>query len=226
MVSAKLGTRIVQGYGLTETVNFSTTMPPDMPDALYRTLASDANIPSVGTALYGAEVQVLDEDCRPVPTGQVGELCMRGHSVMSGYVANPEATEEAFRGGWFHSQDLGYEVVHPSSRDPYFVIVGRTKNIAKVAGESVSLDEVDRALLALPYIDDGASVAQPDSLLGEEIVVAVVVADDITDGRIRSDLGLNLQSSALPRRIVRLDAIPRTPTGKVLRSLLTDRLAT
>ncbi len=225
-VHQKLGARILQGYGLTETNNFSTTMPADLSVAAYRRLALEADIPSIGTALYGNEVAVLTPEGTRAAPGEIGEICMRGHNVMMGYAGNDAATREAFQGGWFHSQDLGFEILDPESGRSFLTITGRIKNIAKVGGEAVSLDEMDRVLLALPQIRDAACVARPHRMLGEEIIAAVVLepVDQPADS-LFAHLKAVFSSTVLPRRIVRLAAIPRTATGKVLRAELAQQLA-
>ncbi|HUQ54069.1 long-chain fatty acid--CoA ligase [Lentzea sp.] len=220
-VADRLGTRVMQGYGLSETTNFSTTMPPDLAGSTYRDLMVDAEIPSVGVAVAGNEVAVLDENGDRLPAGEVGEVCMRGLNVMSRYLGNDQATSEAFRGGWFHSQDLGFRL-EVGNRD-FFVLTGRVKNIAKVAGETVSLDEMDRALRALPQVRDAACVALPDRFAGERIVAAVVTNGD--DGpEIAKALRLLFSEAVVPERFIALDRIPRTPTGKVLRPELRSAL--
>jgi acyl-CoA synthetase (AMP-forming)/AMP-acid ligase II len=209
----RLGVRVIQGYGLTETTNFSATMPTGLPEATYRRLALDADIPSIGCALAGNEMAVLAGDGEPAPAGEVGEICMRGHNVMNRYAANEEATEEAFAGGWFHSGDMGYTV--EESGRTVFVVTGRRKNIAKVRGESVSLDEMDRVLRAVPEVVDAACVAMPHRLLGEQVVAAVVLAGEGAD--LRAPLAAAFPEAVLPRRFVELDELPRTPTGKIRR---------
>ncbi|MFD9702601.1 class I adenylate-forming enzyme family protein [Lentzea sp. NPDC059081] len=213
-VTDRLGTRVVQGYGLSETTNFSTTLPLDLCRSTYRDLLLNAEIPSVGVAVPGNEVAVLDESGRRLPPGQVGEVCMRGLNVMSRYLGNDDATGEAFRGGWFHSQDLGF-LVEAGGRD-FLVLTGRVKNIAKVAGETVSLDEMDRALRALPQVRDAACVALPDRFAGERIVAAVVTTGDDVP-QIAKALRQLFSEAVVPERFIALDRIPRTPTGKVLR---------
>jgi acyl-CoA synthetase (AMP-forming)/AMP-acid ligase II len=221
----RLGVPVIQGYGLTETTNFSTTVPVDLPPATYRKLVLDADIPSIGTALDGNEVEVLTSGGEPADIGEVGEICMRGHNVMSRYAANPEATEEAFRGGWFHSGDIGF-AVDDGAGSRFFVVTGRAKNIAKVRGESVSLDEMDRVLRAVPEIVDAACVAIPHRLLGEEIVAAVVMSG--SSGRevdLRRHLSATFSEAVLPRRIVTVESLPRTPTGKIRRRELAASVA-
>ncbi|SED36689.1 class I adenylate-forming enzyme family protein [Streptomyces melanosporofaciens] len=222
----RFGARVLQGYGLTETVNFSTTMPADLSEDAYRRLMLDTDIPSIGTALFGNEVAVLTPEGERAVPGQVGEICVRGHNVMSRYEANPAATGEAFAGGWFHTQDLGMEVTDPDRAEPFVVVTGRRKNIAKVGGETVSLDEMDRVLRAVPRVRDAACVALPHRFLGEEIVAAVVPAPG-ADGPpdVLPALAAAFRPAVLPRRVVPFDAIPRTRTGKVLRRELAERLA-
>jgi acyl-CoA synthetase (AMP-forming)/AMP-acid ligase II len=224
-VMQSLRRRIVQGYGLTETTNFSCTLPPDMSDVLYRRLVLDADIPSVGTAL-GNEVAILAPDGTRLPSNTHGEICMRGHNVMRGYAGNDEATAEAFRHGWFHSLDLGFELQDPDDGRSYFVITGRAKNMVKVRGETVSLDEIDAALRSMPGVIDAACVARPHQLYGEVIVVAVVESEPLTDADIRAHLGRHLSPAAQPASIVRRSAIPRTATGKIRRGDLAEQLQT
>jgi acyl-CoA synthetase (AMP-forming)/AMP-acid ligase II len=221
----RFGTKVLQGYGLTETTNFSTTMPADLPADAYARLTYHADIPSIGVPLYGNEVAVLGPDGRAMPPGEVGEICVRGHSVMSRYEGNVAATDEAFRGGWFHSQDLGFAVSDEPSRRSVFFVTGRTKNIAKVCGESVSLDEMERLLRALPFVRDAACAALPHRLLGEEIVAVVVFGANGGEAEVRGALCAAFAPSVVPRRIVRSEAIPRTLTGKVLRPQLAQMLA-
>lgn len=213
----KWGARVLQGYGLTETTNFSTTMPTGLSDQEYRRLMVDVDTPSIGVSFDCNEVAVLDQDGRPVPPGGTGELCMRGSNVMNRYAGNAEATDEAFRHGWFHSQDLGVALEDAASGRTYFVITGRSKNIAKVGGESVSLDEMDRVLRAIPGVLDAACVRTPSRFLGEEIIAAVVLDQRVTEHEIRDHLRRSFAESVLPRRIARLDRLPRTSTGKIRR---------
>ena len=221
----KIHVEIRQGYGLTETTNFSTTMPAELSADSYRRLMLEAEIPSIGTPVFGNEVMILAANGREAAPGDVGEVCIRGHNVMSRYVGNTEVTDEAFRGGWFHSQDLGFETKDDLGRR-LFVLTGRIKNIAKVRGESVSLDEMERVLLAMKNVADAACVAVPHRLLGDEIVAAVVLSEGCyyDEIEIRTHLRVVFSESSLPRRIIRLRSIPRTPTGKIRRSELTEQL--
>ncbi|ESP97464.1 acyl--CoA ligase [Streptomyces sp. CHA1] len=224
-VHTRIGARVLQGYGLTETTNFSTTMPRDVGDAAYRRLLLDADIPTVGVAVPGNEVAVLGPDGSRARPGEPGEICMRGHNVMSRYAGNEEATDEAFAGGWFHSGDLGQEVVDEETGRTYFVITGRSKNIAKVRGEAVSLEEMERALRRLPGVLDAACAAVPDPLLGEVVAVALHAPDSVNDDAVRTHLRAHFAEAVQPARILRVPEVPRTATGKIIRPALGNLLA-
>jgi acyl-CoA synthetase (AMP-forming)/AMP-acid ligase II len=222
-VRERFGRPVLQGYGLTETTNFSTTMPRGLPDADYRRYMIDCEIPSIGVAIEGNEVAVLRRDGTAAADGEAGEIVMRGHNVMNGYARNETATREAFDGDWFHSGDLGYATADGSGRR-FFVITGRLKNVAKVHGESVSLEEMDRALCQHPGVDDAACVSVPDPVLGEAIVAAVSVTDGFDEAALRETLARQFPIAVLPRRFVRLASIPRTSTGKLRRHQLAEQL--
>lgn len=223
-IDQKWHVRVLQGYGLTETTNFSTTLPADLSQETYQRFMLDVEIPSIGTAFYGNEVAVLTSNGDHATRGEVGEICMRGHNVMTRYAGNDLETADAFRNGWFHSQDLGFEIEDSASSRIFFVITGRIKNIAKVRGETVSLDEMDRVLRTLPAVQDAACVSLPHRFLGDEIIAAVVCPQEVLDTDIRTHLRALFSSAVLPGRIVRLDTIPRTTTGKIRRAELAQKL--
>ncbi|NUT19790.1 MAG: acyl--CoA ligase [Hamadaea sp.] len=220
----RLRMRVVQGYGLTETTNFSTTMPTDLSPSAYEEWMLGKDIPPVGIALFGNEVAVLDIDGRPLANGAEGEVCMRGHSIMAGYDRNPDANDEAFRDGWFHSGDIGYmtslDAGEPDRR--ILTLTGRAKNIVKIGGAAVSLDEVDRALLSLPRIEDAVALGVEDTHLGERIVIQVVSREadaSTTTATIREALSRVLAAGLPPTRIELVAEVHRTANGKALRRL-------
>ncbi|MFE4857456.1 class I adenylate-forming enzyme family protein [Streptomyces sp. NPDC056670] len=217
----QLGIRVLQGYGLSETTNFSTTVPPDISEQTYRAVALDAEIPSVGVALHGNEIEVFAPDGTVLGERRTGELRMRGPNVMTGYAGRPDLTAEAFAGGWFHSGDLGYWAPGPDGRR-YFYLTGRAKNMAKVRGESVSPEEVERALVSLDGVADAACLALPHPTWGEQLV-AVVAAPEASLAGIRTALAGLVPAAAVPGRWHSVDRVPRSATGKLLRPLLTER---
>lgn len=216
-LSDRLGSRVLQGYGLTETTNFSCKMPRGLGDADYRRLTCECEIPSIGPALFGNEVVALRPDGGRAADGEIGEIAMRGFNVMLGYAGNGEATEHAFRHDWFHSGDLGYLRRDPADGLDHVFITGRVKNIAKVMGLPVSFEEMERALLRLPGISDAACCAIPDRAMGETVVALVVAPDGIDRHRIDAFLEGWFSPFALPRRYVLVSAVPRSPTGKIIR---------
>ncbi|MEV7327296.1 class I adenylate-forming enzyme family protein [Micromonospora sp. NPDC093244] len=220
----------VQGYGLSETMNFSTVMPYASRGGVLHGCefgASSPHIPSVGSAIHGNEIAIRSNGAF-VPAGEVGEVVVRGHSVMSGYADNPAATEEAFAGGWFHTGDLG--LVEPSSRYPghsLLYLTGRIKNVVKCAGASISLDELDRVVLSVVGVDDACAAARPDVHRGEAVTVFYVTRADheLNQQLVRDACARVASPSLLGLRIVRLPAIPRLRSGKPDRRQLASQAA-
>jgi acyl-CoA synthetase (AMP-forming)/AMP-acid ligase II/acyl carrier protein len=215
------GRRVVQGYGLTETTNFSTMLPVDLTDDEYAAVMLRASIPTVGVALPGNEVEVLSRDGQLLGEGMTGEVCMRGHNVMEGYLGAPELTAEAFAGGWYHSGDLGWWHWGPRGQQ-YFVLTGRTKNVAKVGGESVSLEEVERALTSLDEVEDAGCVALPHDLWGEQLVAIVALSGRASLEEVRVRLALLVPRAAVPQRWLAVESVPRSATGKIRRGELRE----
>jgi acyl-CoA synthetase (AMP-forming)/AMP-acid ligase II len=220
-VQKTLGCRILQGYGLTETTNFATMMPPELVDEVYRRLMVESPIPSIGVAMFGNHVAVLDEGSNPLPPGRTGEICIRGHNVMDRYCGNTAATAEAFRDGWFHSADTGFEVEEAGRR--FVVVTGRTKNIAKVRGEAVSLDELERALRSMPGVQDAVCFCVPDIAFGERVIAAVSFGPN-GYCEVLPALRSVLPPNAIPDQVLAAEQIPRTPTGKIMRRELAEQL--
>lgn len=179
----------------------------------------------IGTPSRDREAMIVDENGKPLPRGETGELVLRGIGLMHGYLDNPEATAKAFRDGWFHTGDL-------ASMDDrgrvYFV--GRTKDMIRRSGENVSADEVERALLLHPAVRLAAVLAVPDELRGEEIKAYVVLdghtAEDLPPGTLAEFCATKLAYFKVPRYWAYADALPLTPSERVakgeLRAAATD----
>lgn len=217
------GRRVIQAYGLSETTNFATTVPAGLPDEIYREVALDATIPSVGTAVTECEVEVLAPDGRVAAEGEQGEICMRGANIMLGYAGQPELTEQALASGWFHSGDLGFWRTAADGQR-YFYLTGRDKNVAKVRGETVSLEEIERALLSIDTVRDAVCVTEPHRTWGEQIVALVALRDNETGDldSVRGAVTALLSPAALPTRWQLVAHIPRTTTGKLRRAELRE----
>ncbi len=157
----------------------------------------------------------------PVPwDGQtIGELLVRGNTLMKGYLNNPEATEQAFAGGWFHTGDL--VVVHP---DGYFQVKDRLKDIVISGGENISTVEVEGILYRHPAVLEAAVVAMPDAKWGETPCAFVTLKNGAmaTSEEIRAFCRERLAGFKVPARIV-FSALPKTSTGKIQKFLLREQ---
>ena len=216
-VRNKLDLRVVQGYGLSEVTNFSCLMPPAISDSEYEKWMLSGNRTSIGPALPGQEVQVLGTSGFAGPEEQ-GEIVIRGHCVMSGYLHNEGATRTAFEGGWFHTGDLGYFLTDAGGRK-FFHVAGRIREIAKRSGAMVNLLEVDEVLMAIPGVADAAAAAFPNQWVDEEIGAVIVREEEcgLGEEEILARCREILPFAETPKVIRFVDQVPRTATGKVRR---------
>ncbi|MND76757.1 Long-chain-fatty-acid--CoA ligase FadD13 [compost metagenome] len=161
------------------------------------------------------------QNLEPVPLDgtSVGEIFMRGNTVMKGYLKNPKATSEAFEGGWFHTGDLA--VRHP---DGYVEIKDRLKDIIISGGENISTIEVEDVLYRHPAVLEAAVVARPDEKWGETPCAFIKLKDDY-QGTLEADIILfcreHLAGFKLPKTVV-FSELPKTSTGKIQKYLLRD----
>ena len=175
----ELGARIVHVYGLTETYGPYTVCEWQQEWAGLETADRARLLARQGVAYLGADpIRVVDEEMNDVPRdgATMGEVVMRGNNVMAGYFADPEATEKAFRGGWFHSGDLA--VWHP---DGYIELRDRAKDIIISGGENISTIEVEQAVMSHPAVMEAAVVAMPHDHWGERPKAFVL----LKPGRVR-----------------------------------------
>jgi len=165
-----------------------------------------------GRATPLTEVAIMDDVGHLVEDGQVGEIVYRGPMVMEGYLKDPEATLQAFSGGWFHSGDLGR-----FDQDDLLLFVDRKKDIIKSGGENVSSVKVERCLLAHPTISAAAVVGVPHPRWGEAVVAAVVVAPgaQFDEQMVKDFCKGQLAPHEVPKRLVTYLEMPTTSTGKM-----------
>jgi acyl-CoA synthetase (AMP-forming)/AMP-acid ligase II len=201
---------LVEAYGMTEAAHQMASNP--LPPGERR--AGSVGLPT------GTEIAILDEDWRAVPTGAVGEVCVRGPGVVDGYRSNPEATAASFRDGWFRTGDSG-----ELSADGYLGLAGRIKELINRGGEKISPHEVEDALLAHPDVVEAVAFALPDAKYGETVGAAVVTRTTLAEDVLRAHCGERLAAFKVPARVKVVDAIPKGPTGKVQRRLLAEQLA-
>jgi fatty-acyl-CoA synthase len=219
-VEGELGWQITQVYGLTETAPFISiceARPEDAkvgPDALARQKARQ------GVELItSGELKVVDENGNEVPHdgATLGEIVARGNVVMKGYYNDPKATQEAFRGGWFHSGDAA--VVHP---DGYVEIRDRYKDVIISGGENISSIEIEGALLRHPAVLEAAVVGVPHEKWGEAPKAFVVLQPTakVTEGELREYCRGCLAGFKVPQEFALVTELPKTATGKIQKFVL------
>jgi acyl-CoA synthetase (AMP-forming)/AMP-acid ligase II len=198
---------LVQAYGMTEAAHqmASNPLPP-----------AERRHSSVGLAT-GTQIAILNDEWRAMAAGEVGEVAVRGDSVVDGYLDNPEANATSFRDGWFRTGDLG-----SLSEDGYLTLEGRIKEMINRGGEKISPLEVEDALLRHPSVAEAVVYAREDPKYGEQVAAAVVAASPVTADELQAHCAASLASFKVPASIALLDAIPKGPTGKVQRRLMPD----
>jgi Acyl-CoA synthetases (AMP-forming)/AMP-acid ligases II len=200
----EFGCFILEGYGLSETSPIASFNHPDR-----------VRKPgSIGTPIRGVQMRVVDEQGRDVAPGEVGEIAIRGHNVMKGYWRRPEATVEAIPDGWFRSGDLAR-----LDDDGYFFIVDRRKDMIIRGGYNVYPREIEEVLYEHPAVVEAAVIGIPDDSLGEEVGAAVVLkpGETTTPEQIQEFVKGQVAAYKYPRHIWLLEALPKGPTGKVLK---------
>ncbi|WP_281881930.1 fatty-acid--CoA ligase FadD5 [Agromyces rhizosphaerae] len=177
---------------------------------------------SVGKPIPTIQYRVVDDEMNDVPVGEIGEIVYRGPTMMSAYWNKPEETAKAFEGGWFHSGDLVRQ------DDEGFVwVVDRKKDMIISGGENIYCAEVENAMFAHPKVLEAAIVGREDDRWGEVPVafVALKPEQELTLEEFTDFLGATLARYKLPKDLVIVDALPRNAGGKVLKTVLRDRLA-
>ncbi len=192
--------RLLNGWGMTETCPPNTVTP----------LGSD-NIASVGRPSPLCEIRVVDEEGGVLPPGGIGEVVLRGWVVMRGYYRDPETTSEVLRDGWLHTGDLGR-----FDADGFLYIVGRKKDMIKVAGQIVYAAEVEAVLCRHEAVAEAAVIGVPDPLRGEVVKAFVVPIPgrDVSAEEVRHYARGRLAHFKVPQSVEIRDDLPRNRTGK------------
>ncbi|MGW1680009.1 AMP-binding protein [Saccharopolyspora sp. NPDC002376] len=203
-----------EAFGMTETGSDIRMTPEDHDDTV--------GTGCLGRAIAGREITILDNTGSPVPRGATGELAIRGVGLMHGYFRDPEATDRAFRSGWFHTGDLARMDEH--GRVYY---AGRTKDMIRRSGENITTGEVERVLQLHPSVDVAAVLPEPDELRGEEVHAVLVLRDEnCTPDDLADFCGKQLAYFKVPRYWTFRPALPRTPSERVAKPALRKELAT
>ena len=199
----KFSVQILEGYGL----------PEPSPVASFNVLDRPRKVGSIGYPVWGVELQIVDEKDRPLPDGERGEICIRGHNVMKGYLGREDATAEAMRGGWFHSGDVGVR-----DEDGAFFIVDRVKDMIIRGGFNVYPREVEEVLYAHEAIVEAAVLGVPNESHGEEVKAVVVSTDPSLDAEaVIAWCRERVAAYKYPRLVEFMDELPKGPTGKILK---------
>ncbi len=197
---------ILEGYGLSETSPVASFNHPDRPH----------KPGSIGTPIAGVQMRLfpVEGGDAPVPTGEIGEIAIRGENIMRGYWNRPEATAEAIRDGWFYTGDLARQ-----DEDGYYFIVDRSKDLIIRGGYNVYPREVEEALYEHPAIAEAAVVGVPHETHGEEVSAFVVFkpGESATPEEITAFVKERVAPYKYPRIINVIDELPKGATGKILK---------
>ncbi|WP_433682795.1 long-chain-fatty-acid--CoA ligase [Nocardia sp. CA-119907] len=208
------GTPVLEGYGLSET---SPTAAVNQPDFGPRP-------GTVGHSVWGVEVEIADpsesQRITLLPTGELGEVVIRGHNVFNGYLGKPEATAAAVVDGWFRTADLGVK-----DADGYLTLVDRIKDMIIRGGFNVYPTEVEEALLRHPDIAAVAVIGLPHDTYGEEVCAVVVPARPVTAEAVIAYGRAHLAKHKYPRRVEFVTELPLGPSHKVLKRELKKRFS-
>jgi len=208
----KYGIPILEGYGLSESASTATVNPSP----------GERKVLSIGKPIWGIELRIVDESDHPLPNGpeHIGEIVLRGHNLTKGYYKRPDETAQAFRGGWFHTGDLGYQ-----DEEGFVYVVDRKKDLIIRGGLNVYPREVEELLYRHPAIAEAAVIGRPDERLGEEVVAFVSLrpGTSATPEEVVAFCRERLAAYKYPREVVVIDDLPKGPSGKVLKTELRAR---
>ncbi len=213
-VEAAMHFRLAPSLGQTEATAGLTFISPEEPEEL--------RAPTVGRFMESIEGQIRDiVTGRPLPAGKVGEICIRGWSVMLGYLGEPELTKEALEeSGWLHTGDLGW-----LDEEGCLHMSGRLKELIIRGGENISPGEIEAVVGQDPRVREVKCVAVPDAHYGEEICACVVLregAAEMTEEQVRGLAAGHLAAYKVPRYVLFMDALPKTGSGKLALKQLKD----
>jgi long-chain acyl-CoA synthetase len=205
----KFNVKILEGFGLSETSPVASFNTPEKP----------RKAGSIGYPVWGIEMAIVDDDDKLLPDDERGEICIRGHNIMKGYLGRPEATAEALKGGWFHSGDIGYR-----DGDGCYWIVDRKKDMILRGGFNVYPREVEEVLYEHEAVSEAAVIGVPHESHGEEVkaVVALLPGSKVTADELQAFCKDRLSAYKYPRIVEIIPELPKGPTGKILKRELRD----
>ncbi|MDI3327958.1 MAG: acyl-CoA synthetase [Alicyclobacillaceae bacterium] len=198
-------------YGQTEVAPLALALQPE--DQLRKAGAA-------GRPTLNVETKIVDEEGREVPPGTIGEIVHRTPHAMLGYFDDPEKTAEAFRDGWFHSGDLGV-----MDEEGYITVVDRKKDMIKTGGENVASREVEEVIYQHPAVAEVAVIGVPHPYWIEAVTAVVVpkAGASVDEGELLAFCRERLSSFKAPKYVVLTDALPKNPSGKILKRDLREK---
>jgi long-chain acyl-CoA synthetase len=205
----KFNVEILEGFGLSES----------SPIASFNVLSKPRKPGSIGYPVWGVEMCIVNDADEPLPDGERGEICIRGHNIMKGYLNRPEASEETLRNGWFHSGDIGYR-----DEDGCYWIVDRKKDMILRGGFNVYPREVEEVLYEHEDVVEAAVIGIPHPSHGEEVkaIVALKPGSSTRAEELQAFCKDRLAAYKYPRLVEIIDALPKGPTGKILKRELRE----
>jgi long-chain acyl-CoA synthetase len=205
--------RIREVYGLTEATGLGTVNRRNEP---FRP-------GSAGRAYCNTELKIFDDQDRPLPPGQKGEICLRGPIVMQGYHNRPEESAEILRGGWLHTGDIGY-----LDEDGFLFVVDRKKDMIIRGGENIYPAELEAVLHLHPSVAEAAVVGAPDEVYGENVVAFVVVKPGakLSESEVIEHVCGQVAKFKAPGRVHFVPSLPKSSIGKILRRVLREQAVT
>lgn len=206
---AKFHIPLIEGYGLSEASPVVTKNPLD----------GTRKPGSIGLPIPNVEVSIQDDTGRELGPGQVGEVCVRGGNVMLGYWRQPVETDKTMRGQWLLTGDIGYR-----DNEGYYFITDRKKDMLLVNGINVYPREIEEILYQFPGVKEAAVIGKPDARKGEQPIAFVSPNEGavLDEGILRQFVRKRLADYKVPRKVVLLPALPRTATGKILKTTLRE----
>lgn len=204
----EFGIEVLEGYGLTEGTVAST---------LHR--RGERKIGSIGPALPGQEIKIVDDKSRELPPGQVGHIIVKGENVMVGYLGKEDETCKTIKDGWLWTGDIGYK-----DEEGYFYIVDRSKDMIIKGGENIYPKEIEDVISQHPKVHDAAVVGVPDEMYGEEVKAFIVpkIGEKITKEEIQELCKNKLADLKVPKYVEFVAGLPATAVGKTLKRLLRE----
>lgn len=209
---------VIQAYGLSETVNFTTTFPTEsLLTGSYETILSQEERTSIGVEVWGNNVLLIDAKDQIIDSEMTeGELVVRGWNVMDGYEQSEKETEACFRGDWFHTGDIGYFRNFDSRR--FYYLTGRIKEIVKVNGRLFFLNDIDDIVLQIPGVNNVCSISYQDLDYAEQLGICIELQSGLNSGDIKREVRRQLPPSLSSCTILFDKEILLTASGKKRRA--------